>query len=525
MNRFIGLGFALLLSGAISAQSQGYEKLSALLRAVKYQYVDTVNEDKIVDDAIRGMLKELDPHSVYIPADEVRRMNEPLVGNFDGIGVQFNIVDDTVMVVSPIPGGPSEKLGIRSGDRIVEVNYDKMAGTGIKNSDVMKLLRGKKGTKVNVGIYRRGEEELLDFTITRDKIPIYSVDASYMMTPEIGYIKVNRFARKTADEFTEGLIKLKGEGMKHLVVDLRGNGGGYLRTAEHLADQLLADKKLIVYTQGVHQDRRNLVATGRGLFEKGKLVVLIDEGSASASEIVSGAVQDHDRGLIVGRRSFGKGLVQKPMPLPDGSMVRLTTARYYTPTGRCIQKSYEGGKEEYYKDLEKRFKGGELMHQDSVHFPDSLKFYTPNKRIVYGGGGIMPDYFVGLDTTYNSRYYSQVVRKGIMNDFTFSYLDAHRDEIKAKYETFEAFKVGWKADDKFMKEFTDYAASKKVELNEKEYNRSKPMMKAQLKALIARPIWDASAYYSIINELDKTCDKAIEIIEDNTFKKAGLSYK
>lgn len=503
----------------------GIDKFSALLRTVKYFYVDSVNEDALVEDAIRGLLKDLDPHSVYIPADEVRRMNEPLEGNFDGIGIQFNIKEDTIMVVSPIVGGPSEKLGIRSGDRIVEVDYDNVAGIGIKNSDVMKLLRGKKGTKVNVGIFRRGEKDILDFTITRDKIPIYSVDASYMMTPEIGYIKVNRFARKTDEEVQEGLNMLKDQGMKHLVLDLRGNGGGYLRTAQMLADEFLEDGKMIVYTEGVHQRKTELRATGRGGFEKGKLVVLIDEGSASASEIVSGAIQDHDRGFIIGRRSFGKGLVQKPMPLPDGSLVRLTTARYYTPTGRCIQKPYEDGKDAYYKDLMNRYERGEFMHADSIDLPDSLKYYTPNKRVVYGGGGIMPDLFVPLDTTYNSAYYGKLARKGVLYDFTLSYLDGHREEISTKYPNLDAFKKDFKTDEAFMKDFIAFAEDKGVEFNETGYNKSKDMIMAQLKALIARPLWESTAYYSIMNEMDITCKKAIEVIEGNTFKKENLSYK
>ncbi|MCB0402125.1 MAG: S41 family peptidase, partial [Flavobacteriales bacterium] len=427
-----GLLFAQYAS-AQYVQSEGSKKFDALMQYINYAYVDSTDESKMVEDAIVAVLKELDPHSVYIPKKELEKMNEPLVGNFEGIGIQFNILKDTLIVVSPISGGPSEKVGLLAGDKIVEVDGENIAGIGLQNSDVQKKLRGKKGTKVNVGIKRRGSKSTLNFTITRDKIPIFSVDAAYMATPDIGYIKINRFANNTIDEFREGMAKLKEQNMKHLIIDLRGNGGGYLKTAIQLADELLEDRKLIVYTEGLKNPKQEYYTTSKGGFEKGKLVILIDEGSASASEIVSGAIQDYDRGLIIGRRSFGKGLVQKPFSLPDGSAVRLTVARYHTPSGRCIQRPYDEGKEAYYKEFSRRFENGEYLSEDSINFPDSLRYKTLNSnRVVYGGGGIMPDVFVPIDTSMNSTYFNKVNRKGLFSEFTLTYVDKHREELEKK---------------------------------------------------------------------------------------------
>ncbi len=507
-------------------QSEGSKKFETLLQYINYAYVDSTNESELVENAIVAVLKELDPHSVYIPADELKKMNEPLVGNFEGIGIQFNILHDTLVVVSPISGGPSEKVGILAGDKIIEIDGENIAGVGLQNSDVQKKLRGNKGTKVNVGIKRRAVKEILYFTITRDKIPIYSVDASYMATPEIGYIKVNRFASKTDEEFRKGLNKLMEKNMKHLIIDLTGNGGGYLKTAIQLADEVLNDKKLIVYTEGSKSPKQEYYTSSKGGFEKGKLVVLIDEGSASASEIVTGAIQDYDRGLIIGRRSFGKGLVQKPFNLPDGSAIRLTVARYHTPSGRCIQRPYDNGKEEYYKEFSRRFKNGEYSSEDSISFPDSLQYKTINsKRIVYGGGGIMPDIFVPIDTSLYSEYFGKVNRKGLFNEFVLTYMDSHRKELEEKYADVAEFKNSFNAEKEVFDDFIKFADEKEIEKNKEQINTSKKLILIRLKALIARNLWDTSAYYQIANDLNNSFLKAIEEINNDTFRKEKLVYK
>ena len=507
-------------------QSDGSKKFDALLQYINYAYVDSTDENEIVENAIVAALKELDPHSVYIPKEELQKMNEPLVGNFEGIGIQFNILHDTLMVVSPISGGPSEKVGLMAGDKIIEVDGENIAGIGLQNSDVQKKLRGKKGTKVNVGIKRRNTKELLNFTITRDKIPIFSVDASYMATNEIGYIKVNRFARNTINEFKEGLNKLQKQNMKHLIIDLRGNGGGYMQTAIQLVDELLDDKKLVVYTEGSKAPKQEYYTTSKGGFEQGKLVVLIDEGSASASEILSGAVQDYDRGLIIGRRSFGKGLVQKPFTLPDGSAIRLTIARYHTPSGRCIQRPYEDGKEEYYKEYIRRLNNGEFMSADSIDLPDSLQYKTLNsKRTVYGGGGIMPDVFVPVDTTLYSEYFGKVNRKGLFNEFALTYTNNKREELTTKYSTVKDFSKLFDAEKELLADFVEFAEKNDVEKNEEQIETSKKALVIRLKALVARNLWDTSAYFQIANELNDSYLKAIEEINSNSFKKEKLVYK
>ncbi len=492
--------------------------------AIKYldrYYVDSINQNKLVEDAIRGMLKELDPHSVYLTKEEMDEMNEPLVGNFEGIGIQFNILSDTILVSSTIPGGPSEMLGIMAGDKIVKIDTQNVAGIGIKTKDVIGKLRGPKGTKVTVKIMRRGEKKLLEFTITRDKIPIFSLDASYMAEPEIGYIKVNRFGATTLNEFEEAMDTLAKQGMKHLILDLRGNSGGYLKTAIDLADEFLSSRKMIVFTQGVHFPKEETYATPKGNFETGKVVALIDYGSASASEIVAGALQDQDRGLIIGSRSYGKGLVQKPYTLPDGSVLRVTVQRYFTPSGRCIQKPYEEYKDEY----SKRMESGEFFHVDSVHFPDSLKFFTPNKRVVYGGGGIMPDIFVPVDTSYNSSYYSEIIRKGLLYDFTVRYVDNNRKQIKKNYPSLEIFKKNFVIDEKIMADFIKYAEEKEVKQNPEQLKISEPMIKNQMKASIARGFWNTLGYWSVANEINNSYSKAIEALKNDSFEKFQLVYK
>ena len=514
------------ISSAQYVASEGIKKLDALFQIINYAYVDSTNENELVEEAIVTVLKELDPHSVYIPKKELEKMNEPLVGNFEGVGIQFNILHDTLLVVSPISGGPSEKVGLRAGDKIIEVDGENIAGIGLQNSDVQKKLRGDKGTKVNVGVKRRNEKEILNFTITRDKIPIYSVDASYMVDDEVGYIKVNRFAKNTINEFKDGLAKLKEQNMKHLVIDLTGNGGGYLKTAIQLADEVLGDKRLVVYTEGARNPKQEYYTTTKGGFEQGKLVVLIDEGSASASEIVTGAIQDYDRGLVIGRRSFGKGLVQKPFGLPDGSAIRLTVARYHTPSGRCIQRAYDNGKEAYYEEFSRRYEHGEFMNQDSISLPDSLKFETINsKRTVYGGGGIMPDIFVPLDTAFASVYFGKINRKGIMNEFTLDYMDKHRADLKSKYTDVKAFKKSFDAEKEILGEFIAYAEKNDIERDEEGIKTSKILILIRLKALIARNLWDTSAFFEVANDLNDALNKAIETLNDNTFKKEKLVYK
>jgi carboxyl-terminal processing protease len=507
-------------------QSDASKKFDALLQYIDYAYVDSTDNNLLVEDAIVAVLKELDPHSVYIPKDELKKMNEPLVGNFEGVGIQFNIFHDTLMVVSPISGGPSEKVGLMAGDKIVEVDGENIAGIGLQNSDVQKKLRGKKGSKVNVGIKRRKNKDILKFTITRDKIPIFSVDASYMATPEIGYIKVSRFAKNTINEFNDGLAKLKEQDMKHLIIDLRGNGGGYLRTAIQMADELIADKKLIVYTEGNKAPKQEYFTTTKGGFEKGKLVILIDEGSASASEIVSGAVQDYDRGLIIGRRSFGKGLVQKPFSLTDGSAIRLTVARYHTPSGRCIQRPYDEGKEAYYKEFTRRFENGEYMSEDSISLPDSLQFKTLNSsRTVYGGGGIMPDVFVPIDTTMSSEYFGKVNRSGLLNEFVLDYMENHRIKLKETYTDVSSFKSLFNAEEELLSDFIAYAEKNDIEKDKEQIEKSKQLITIRLKALVARNLWNTSAFFQIANDLNDSYLKAIEEINSNTFKKEKLVYK
>ncbi|MGB0402586.1 MAG: S41 family peptidase [Salibacteraceae bacterium] len=502
------------------------DKFSTMLNIISQVYVDSVNEMQLTDDAIKKMLEGLDPHSVYIPKKNKEKMNEPLVGNFEGVGIQFNIMNDTILVVSPISGGPSEKLGILAGDKIVFIDGDTVAGVGFTNGDVVKRLRGEKGTIVSVGIKRNYVTEILEFDIKRDKIPIYSVDEGYMYDEQTGYIRVNRFARNTTEEFSNQLSKLKKEGLKNLVLDLRGNSGGYLSTAISLADEFLKQDKLLVYTKGRSFPRDDAFSTTRGGFEKGKLVVLIDGGSASASEIVSGAIQDWDRGIIIGRRSFGKGLVQKPFPLPDGSEVRLTISRYYTPSGRCIQRPYTDGKGKYYEELSSRFKDGELTNKDSIEFPDSLTYETlVNKRTVYGGGGIMPDIFVSLDTSERSDYYIDLLRKGVFNQYSLEVLNKKREKMLVEYPDRYAFNKNFIVTEDILEDFLKFGKKKKVDRNDDDLTKSKRQITNLLKAYFARGLYDSGAYMQTLNEIDPAFLKAIDAINNNTFDKLAIDYK
>lgn len=515
----------LLTAGSVFSQTYSQpNKIEYALQAIKYAYVDTINDKKLTDDAIRAMVKDLDPHSVYIPLDEMREMNEPLVGKFEGIGIQFNILEDTIMVTQTIPGGPSEKLGIRQGDRIVKIDGVVKAGIKITNNDVLKLLRGNKGTKVTVGILRRGNADLIDFTITRDQIPLFSVDASYMVAPKVGYIKISRFADNTVEEFKTALAKLKEQGIESLILDLQGNGGGYLNRAVELGDEFLSDGKKIVYTRGRTTQSEDYNATDAGGWERGRLAILIDESSASASEIVSGAVQDWDRGLIIGRRSFGKGLVQKPIQLPDGSAIRLTVAHYYTPSGRCIQKPYElGDEDEYDLDFANRIKNGELTNPDSIHFTDSTKYFTNNKRLVRGGGGIMPDLFVPLDTTEFSNFFSDLRRQNAFNDYLLAYVDNNRNELKKNYPTIEDFKNKFVVSEKFMNDFLANAEKLKVKPDSAGLKQSSDLIRLNIKAVIAQNLWNLEGAIEVFNERNYALKKAVEALKDNTFEKMKIA--
>ncbi len=499
--------------GTISVDANNkYNKIEEILRYIQQEYVDTVNNKQLVEKTIVSMLQNLDPHSSYISADELQANNEPLKGNFEGIGIEFNIVEDTICVIAALPGGPAEAVGIQAGDKIVAVEGKKAAGIKITNKDVLEKLKGKGHTKVKVSIMRRGKPQLLAFTITRGTIPIFSIDAAYMVNPKTGYIKISRFAATTYDEYIKSFEKLKELGMQQLIIDLRGNGGGYLNTAVDIADEFLSDKKEIVYTQGKARPKKAYKATSKGDFEKGKLIILIDDGSASASEILAGAIQDNDRGMIVGRRSFGKGLVQEQSEFTDGSAIRLTIARYYTPTGRCIQKPYTEGVEAYYNEEYKRYTSGELENADSMKIADSLKFKTPEGKIVYGGGGITPDVFVPLDTAGRSRYLSEVIYSGILNDFAFNYADRERKKLNA-YNTFKNFNNSFLITDEVLNEFTEYAQKNKIVPNAQQIKLSKEIIKIQLKALIARNIWSNEGYYPVIQSRDNVLKKAIELMK------------
>ena len=455
------LPFFVLCWGFTFAQNNTYQvnynKMNQLLRAINDLYVDTVNFDKIVENATVEMLKELDPHTVYIPAKEVQQANEPLQGAFDGIGVTFQIIKDTINVMEVIIGGPSDKVGLMAGDKIIKVDSSNSYGKEINNQWVMTHLRGKKGTKVDLQVRRNKNPEPLSFTIVRDKIPMNSINVFFMVDKTTGYIRLERFAATSKKEFSDALHTLQNQGMKNLIFDLRGNGGGYLNTAFEIADEFIEKEKTIVYTDNFRGTGEKFSSTAIGDFEKGKLILLVDEGSASASEIVSGAVQDWDRGLVLGRRTFGKGLVQKPLYLADQSQVRLTISRYYTPTGRCIQKPYDDGLDNYLEDIQFRSEHGELYTADSIKFPDSLKYKTPNGRIVYGGGGIMPDVFIPLDTTKYSSLYGEMFRKGIFSGFTLDYMATNRDLLKAKYPTFEDFKNNFVISDEMLQQVIEYA--------------------------------------------------------------------
>ena len=491
------------------------QKLYMTQMAVTELYVDTVNADKLAEDGIRGMLKELDPHSSYTTAKETKSLTEPLEGSFEGVGIQFNISQDTLLVIQTVANGPSEKVGILAGDRIVKVDTAVIAGVKMGRDEIMRRLRGKKGSVVNLGVVRRGISDTLTFAVTRDKIPLKTVDASYMIRPNTGYIKIGSFGANTYQEFMACVDSLKRHGMQDLIIDLQENGGGYLQSAVRIANEFLQKNDLIVYTEGRTNPRQEFRADGKGRLLDGKVMVLVNEYSASAAEILSGAIQDQDRGQIIGRRSFGKGLVQRPIEYPDGSMLRITVAHYYTPSGRCIQKPYEkGAQKDYEQDIENRFKHGELYSRDSIHFADSLKFQTLRlHKTVYGGGGIMPDFFVPLDTTQYTAYHRQLAAKGIIINQTLRYVDQNRKKLHKLYKTFDKFESEFIVPDELLQAVYSEGEKEKVKLKDEDERRSSEhMIKTQLKALIARDIWDMSEYYKIMNEESHVVKKAVELL-------------
>ena len=494
------------------------------IKAFDLIYPDSITNGEITEFGIRYMLEQLDPHSTYISLEEIHDMNAPLKGSFSGVGIRFQILKDTIMVVQAIPGGPSEKVGLMAGDQIIKINDQLVAGIGMKNKGVRDRLLGDKGTKVNVSIKRRSQKNILDFEIVRDKIPIYSVDASYMVNSNTGYIKLNNFSSTTISEIRKATFDLKDQGMENLVLDLQNNGGGYLRTAVDLSDEFLSGIKKIVSTNGRKFPERKYTTGRKGLLEDGKLIILVNESSASASEIVSGAVQDWDRGLIVGRRTFGKGLVQKPIELPDGSQVRITTSKYYTPSGRCIQKPYEEGSMAYRKEKYSRYNSGESFNADSMKFNSNESYQTLLKeRTVYGGGGIIPDHFVPLDTTGTSTYFNKLIRKGIFNQFALSWVNKNREYLEKKYPNFDKFNSKFDTQNA-VDELIEYAEVEGLEFKEDQYNKAKHVIHTRLKANIAQDLFNYKKFYQIINDLNNALEKSLELLKDDkAFSKLAMN--
>lgn len=513
----LGLAGGIFIGASLNTQKTSSEvgkdvqKLREVLTYIDQKYVDTIKTDKLVDESIQHLLAKLDPHSVYIPASDRIQANEDLRGNFDGIGVEFNIFQDTIVIISPLPGGPSEALGILSGDKIIQVDDKDVAGVGITSSDVMKTLKGPSGTEVKVAILRKGSPEPLTFNIVRDKIPQFSLDVAYLVDPQTGYIKISRFAATTYDEFSAALNKLKSRGMKRLILDLQSNGGGYMQVAIQMADDFLSGGKKIVYTNGKDKTlNTDASSTSSGNFEEGDLIVLVNEWSASASEILAGALQDNDRALVVGRRSYGKGLVQSPFDLSDGSELRLTISRYYTPSGRSIQKPYDD-EEQYSQDILSRYKKGEFFHADSIHFNDTLKYNTENGRTVYGGGGIMPDYFIPLDTTQNSHYLNELYSTTAIYEYAFNYAEKHKKALEDK--GFDAFFTKFKVTDNMLSDLVKLGQQKKLKPDYEELRLKKRLFQVHVKAQIARKIWGNEGLYPIMNETNEIFQQALKLFD------------
>ncbi len=536
MKRLMMMTAVCIAAIAVYAQKFGspaMEKLSTAQFAIANLYVDSVDENKLVEEAIIQMLNQLDPHSTYSSAEEVNKLKERLQGNFDGIGVQFQMIEDTLLVIQPTYKGPSDKVGILAGDRIIAVDNAPIAGVKMDTEEIMKRLKGPKGTQVNLTVIRRGEKKPLNFKVTRDKIPVHTLDAAYMVAPGVGYIKINSFGATTTEELLTAMKDLKKQGMVDLILDLQGNGGGYLEAAVDMANEFLKERELIVYTEGRVAQRRDFYAKGNGGMRKGKLVVLVDEYSASASEIVSGAIQDWDRGVIVGRRTFGKGLVQRPIDLPDKSMIRLTVARYYTPSGRSIQKHYEAtadteltssgssgadNAKRYREDLLNRFNSGELMSADSIVFLDSLKKQTLKlERTVYGGGGIMPDIFVPIDTTLFTNYHRNLASKGAVTQTIAKYIENNRKSLKSKYSNFNKFNQEFVVDEALMSLLRETGNKVGVTFDQEQYDKSLPYIQTQLKALIARDLWDMNEFYQVMNTTNESLDRALQVINSNEY--------
>lgn len=490
------------------------QKLLIAESAIESLYVEDIETERIVEGAIKGMLENLDPHSTYLTPDEVSKSNESLQGNFEGIGIQFNIVEDTLLVIQPIPNGPSEKVGIISGDRIVTVNDTTIAGVNMSQERIMKMLRGPKGTEVSLGIKRQGLTQIEYFKVIRDKIPVHTVDAAFMLMDGVGYVKISSFGMTTSQELREELTRLKREGAKSIVLDLQGNGGGYLHAAVEVANEFLQKDQLIVYTQGRRVNKSGYQATGNGLFRDGKLVVLVDDYSASAAEIVAGALQDWDRATIVGRRTFGKGLVQRPIEFADGSMIRLTIAQYFTPTGRSIQKPYGKGVD-YAADIMRRLQGGELTNADSIHFPDSLRYRTLLKeRIVYGGGGIMPDIFVPLDTSRTNDCFRRVIAKGLVLQTSLQYVEKNRKMLEKRYKDYNSYCNHFDVDSRLIKSLRDKAIEASIAFTPEEWDFVEPIFRIQIKALVARNLWGMNEYYHSMIALDDILQQAISLFDN-----------
>ena len=521
MNKTL-LAIALCLAVSITAiaqrsMPQAMQKLLNAEYAISSLYVDSVNEDKLIEDAIKGMLENLDPHSSYTDAKETKELEEPLQGEFSGVGIQFNMNKDTLYVIQTVPGGPSERVGVLAGDRIIYVNDTTIAGVKMKNSDIQKRLRGKKGTQVTIKVQRPGVKDLITFRITRDNIPLHSIDAQYMLDDHTGYLRISRFGAKTHEEMIDALKQLKKQGMTQLVMDLSDNGGGYLNAAIDMCNEFLDRGQLMVYTEGQNSPRNEAHANGWGEYKDLPLVVMVNQYSASAAEIFAGAMQDWDRAVIVGRRTFGKGLVQRPFKFEDGSMMRLTVARYYTPSGRCIQKPYDrGNKKAYEKELLDRANEGEYYSLDSIHFNDSLRYTTRlNGRTIYGGGGVMPDVYVPIDTTEYSTYYRDMTAKGIINQFAIQYVDKHRKSIAKQYKTVKDFDRGFTVSDEMMRDFIAMGENDSVKYDEEKYRTSERLLKDIIKGLIARDVYgDQSAYSVIINHRNRDLKAATEVLND-----------